>query len=83
MLYDNIKPFSSNYPKTQFIFRNQFNEYMLVDHVIIKSEITNVFRGFPIGTGLIFISKDENELIDTSEFDNYDKSQYEKWKLNH
>ena len=46
---------------------------MLVDHIIIKSEITNVFRGFPIGAGLIFISKEEYEFNDTSEFDNFDK----------
>lgn len=46
---------------------------MLVDHVIIKSEITNVFKGFPIGAGLIFISKEEHELFDTTEFDNFDK----------
>ncbi|CAD8078852.1 unnamed protein product [Paramecium sonneborni] len=83
MLYDNNKPFSSNYPKTQFIFRSQFDEVMLVDHVIIKSEITNVFKGFPIGAGLIFISKEEHELFDTTEFDNFDKQQYESWKLNH
>lgn len=46
---------------------------MLVDHVIIKSETTNILRGFPIGAGLIFISKEEHELSDTSEFDNFDK----------
>ncbi|CAK77507.1 unnamed protein product (macronuclear) [Paramecium tetraurelia] len=83
MLFDSNKPFSSNYPKTQFIFRSQFDEAMLVDHVIIKSEVTNVFRGFPIGMGLIFISKEEHELNDTSEFDNFDKQQYEKWKSTH
>ncbi|CAD8160802.1 unnamed protein product [Paramecium pentaurelia] len=83
MLFNTNKPFSSNYPKTQFIFRNQFDEAMLVDHVIIQSEITNVFRGFPIGAGLIFVSKEEYEFNDTSEFDNFDKQQYEKWKSTH
>ncbi|CAK71945.1 unnamed protein product (macronuclear) [Paramecium tetraurelia] len=83
MLFDSNKPFSSNYPNTQFIFRSQFDEIMLVDHVRVKSEITNVFRGFPIGTGLIFTSKEEHELNDTSEFDYFDKQQYEKWKSTH
>ncbi len=73
MLFDNNKPFSSNYPKTEFVFRNQFDEEMLINHVIVKSEITNVFRGFPIGAGLIFIAKKESEFNDTSAFDNFDK----------
>lgn len=46
---------------------------MLIDYIIIKSEINNICRGFPIGSGLIFISKEEHELFDTYEFDNFNK----------
>lgn len=38
---------------------------MLIDNVVVCSEISNVCRGFPIGAGLIFIAKEEHELFDT------------------
>lgn len=53
---------------------------MLVDHVIVKNEITNVQRGFPVGSGLIFTAQLESGLQGNHVFEGMEMEEYRNWR---
>ena len=53
----NSENFATNYPNTEFIFKNLHQQVMLISKVTVRTPIESTGKPlYPIGSGLIFTS---------------------------
>ena len=74
----NAHRFVSNYPKAEFIFSHFNNEIMLVDNVVISSDINPKSIDVPFGEGLIFLLNSlENISIAKEKYSSFNYKDFE------
>ena len=72
--------FISNYPKPEFLFSHLNNEIMIIDNIIISSDITQKSVDIPFGEGLIFLLNSLESIDKAKEkFSSYTQSDFEKF----
>lgn len=80
ILYKNEQVFTPNYPNSEFLFRHQFAKRMCVEEVVVGSALKNQNLGFPIGSGLIFVSDTVEQLRESAHFAEMDMEEYKQWR---
>ena len=72
--------FVSNYPKPEFIFSHINNEIMIIDNIIISSDLIPKSIDLPFGEGLIFLMNSLDNLDKAKEnFANFTYTDFEKF----
>ena len=72
--------FVSNYPKPEFIFSHLNNEIMIIDNIIISSDIEPKSIDSPFGEGLIFLMNSLDNIEKAKEiFANYTLLEFNKF----
>ena len=72
--------FVSNYPKPEFIFSHLNNELMIIDNIIISSDISAKSVDIPFGEGLIFLMNSLDNIEKAKEnFANYNYNEFDKF----
>ena len=79
--------FVSNYPKPEFLFSHLNNETMIIDNIIISSDVVQKSVDIPFGEGLIFLmnsldsidkAREKYSSYNYSNFENFLKEKKEK-----
>ena len=72
--------FVSNYPKPEFLFSHLNNEIMIIDNIIISSDIIQKSVDIPFGEGLIFLMNSLDSIDKAKEkFSSFNSSDFEKF----
>ena len=72
--------FVSNYPKPEFLFSHLNNETMIIDNIIISSDLVQKSVDVPFGEGLIFLMNSLDSIDKAREkYANYNYSDFEKF----
>jgi len=72
--------FVSNYPKPEFIFSHINNEIMIIDNIIISSDLAPKSIETPFGEGLIFLMNSLDNVDKAKEnFSNFTYEDFEKF----
>ena len=72
--------FVSNYPKPEFLFSHLNNELMIIDNIIISSDVVQKSIDLPFGEGLIFLINSLESIDKAKEkFAGYNYSDFQKF----
>ena len=72
--------FVTNYPKPEFIFSHLNNDIMIIDNIIISSDIIAKSIDLPFGEGLIFLMNDLDNIDKAKEiFSYFNSSDFDKF----